>query len=61
MKNYTEDTLVVSYSRKMGVGWGGGVGAGGVLKFGPRIDICFFQWGAMFNGGDHIPFEHLNK
>ena len=26
MKNYTEDTLVVSYSRKMGVGWGGGVG-----------------------------------
>ena len=38
--------------------WGVGVGVGGVLKFGPRIDICFFQWGAMFNGGDHIPFEH---
>ena len=29
MKNYTEDTLVVSYSRKMGVGWGGWGGGGG--------------------------------
>ena len=59
MKNYTEDHLVVSYSRRMGVGVG--VGVKEVLKLGRRIDIYFFQWCAMFNGGHHIPFEHLNK